>query len=325
VSFQLRRITTVATAAALALMLLGNGVAQATPPQWELSAITSVPPTVGPGANAGYSFSVTNHGPSNISALYLLATDVTAPPKYAAWQITTGTTVTGQGSCSTTVQLDCAIGALNAGQVVSFLVAYAVGTSNFSVTFQLNTTGSIISPNGHNHGDVLQDVGRTSISNSKDFAGGFQLGDGNVFDNQTLGPKNVQGTTVNSFDPLIPVTVQDGSTLIFPCNACGSAHLFGEWSDVSVKGGAATSGFKVTLLIRGSELSGSPDLSTIFVEHTSTDGSTTTPIKTTCTFDGTNPKPTNIGTDGCIVVSKVGSNIQIIVWLITNGSLKGAI
>jgi Domain of unknown function DUF11 len=321
-SFNLRRLTAVISAASLALMVLGAGVAQASAPAWIPSEITELPPTVGPGTDAGYSFSVTNNGPSNISSLYLLGT-LPQPAVYAAWQVTTGGAMTGQGTCPTNAQLKCTIGALNAGQTASFLIAYAVGTSSLTASFQANTTGSIINPNGHNHGDLLQWSATTSVSNSKDFAGGFQLGDGNVFDNQTLGPKNVQGTTVNSFDPLIPVTVQDGATVSFPCVNCGSAHLFGEWSDVSVKGGQPTSGFKVVLLIRGSELSGSPDLSTIYVEHTSADGSTTTQIRTQC--DSATSKPTNIGTDGCILVSKVGSNIQIIVWLITNGGLKGAI
>lgn len=304
----------------LGLTLLGTGVVQANAPQWSQSDVTKLPPTVGPGKNAGYSFSATNNGPSNISALYLVST-VTDPAVYAHFKVSVGSTLVREGSCPTDVALKCTVGPVNAGQTVSFLIAYAVGTSNFSVIFQANTTGSIINPNGHNHGDALQWSATTSISNSKDFAGGFQVGDGNVFDNQTLGPKNLQGTTVNSFDALIPVTVQDGATVSFPCNNCGSAHLFGEWSDVRVNGGAPTSGFKITLVVKGSELPGGVDLSTIYVEHTSTDGSTTTQITTQC--DSSTSKPTNIGTNGCILVSPNGPNIQIVVWLLSNGGVHG--
>jgi Domain of unknown function DUF11 len=320
-SFHLRRLTSIVTAAFLAVMLFGSGIAQATPPRWAISAITSLPPTVGVGANAGYSFSVTNNGPSNISALYLLATDVTAPATYAVWQKTTGTTVDGQGSCPTTGQLNCALGALNAGQTVSFVVAYAVGTSNFSVNFQLNTTGSIITPNGHNHGDVLQGTGNTSVSNSQNFGGGFIVGDTSVQDFQTIGKKNPQATSLVSPATIIPATVEDGITTGIACNNAHCANAFGEWSRINVNNGQVFGApFKVTLLLYGGAVPGGANASNIVVLHTLDDGVTTETISADCTYSG--GVPTNAE---CRTVTKVGNNYQIDVWLFKNGSLKGAI
>ena len=319
-SFRLRHLASLVSLSLLGVMLLGTGITSASAPPWTQSPIVKLPPTVAPGANAGYGFSMTNLGPSNIAALYLVST-IDDHPVYAVFQVTDGTTPVRDGTCPLDAALKCTVGAVNAGQTVSFVIAYAVGSTSFSVTFQANTTGSLINPNGHNHGDALEWSATTSVSNSQNFNGGFVLGTSTVQDYQTLGNSNIQGTSVNPPTSNIPVTVADGPLVSFSCGGCNASHLFGEWSDVNVNSGAPTSGFKVTILIRGTSVPGGVALSDIYVLHTS--GGTTTTIDKDCTFTTGVTKPNNIGPDGCIVVTKVGPNVQIVVWLLSNGGVHG--
>lgn len=322
-----RRLASITSAALLAMMLFGTGAAQASPPGWVPGPISKLPPTVGPGSNAGYSFSVANGGSSNIATLFVVATNVPDPAVYATWKITT--TISGalvrQGTCPTTGALKCSLGALNSGQTASFLIAYAVGTSDFSVTFQANTTGSIQSPNGHNHGDVLEWKATTSVSSSKDFAGGFQLNGGDVFnpDNLTVGKNNIQGSSVHQDGTLLPVTIQDGFTSIPPgtsSNPCSSYTCIGDWTVVQV-GSGSEGPIEVKLIIYGKSIKGSIDLSTISLWH---DNDPSSPITQRCNTTTTlNVVP---GGPECVTVSFTGNNngnVLIDAWLNHNGTLRG--
>lgn len=318
-SSRYRRLASLVSASLLALMLLGTGAAQASAPGWVMSPITKLPPTVAAGKNAGFSFSVTNGGSSNISSLYLVATDVIDPAVYAHWTIVTTLTdaFVRDGSCPTDAALRCSLGALNAGQTAKFLIAFTVGSSAFTVTFQANTTGSIQSPNGHNHGDVLQGSATTAVSSSKDFAGGFQLNGSTFFDDQSVGKRNIQGSTVHYGGALTPVTIQDGFTS-FPgtgTDPCDSLNCIGDWTQVQV-GNGGVGPVEVKLLIYGQSVKGNFSLSSIGLWH---DGSDPNPITTRCT----DPSSINAGGQECITVTMQGSNILIDAWLLHNGNTRG--
>lgn len=313
-SFHLRRLTSIVTAAFLAVMLFGTGVVSASPPNWVMTVV-KVPPTVGANANAGYTVTIANNGPSNISSLFLVD-DIATAPSYV------GTPT--QGSCNQTGALYCAFGTLNANQSVTVTVAYKVGTSNFSVNFQGNTNGATFSDAGHHsHGDTLAPnpvTTTTSVSNSQNFGGGFVVGDTSVQDFQTVGKKNPQATSLVAPDTIIPATVEDGITTGIACTDSHCANAFGEWSRINVNNGQPYgTAFKVTLLLWGGEVPGGVSTSNIVVLHT-LDNGTTEAIGTDCTYAG--GVPTNAE---CRTVTKVGNNYQIDVWLFKNGSLKGAI
>jgi hypothetical protein len=310
-SFHLRRLTSVVAAAFLALMLFGAGIAQASPPNWAMSIPNKVPPTVAAGANAGYTFTVTNNGPSNISQLFVVA-NITDTPAYVH---------TTKGTCNATGALYCNVGGLVAGQSVDFVVAYTVGTSNFTVIFQANTSGSTFSDQkGTSHGDTLSRSVTTSVSNSQNFGGGFVVGDTSVQDFQTVGKKNPQATSLVAPDTIIPATVEDGITTGIACTDAHCANAFGEWSRINVNNGQPYgTAFRVTLLLWGGEVPNGTVTSDIVVLHT-LDNGTTEAIGTDCTY--TDGLPTNAE---CRTVTKVGNNYQIDVWLFKNGSLKGAV
>jgi hypothetical protein len=310
-SFRLRRLTAVVTAASLALLLLGTGTALASPPNWSMTVV-KLPPTVAAGANAGYVVTVKNSGPSNIASLFLVS-DATSAPSY----VSTPT----QGSCVSSPLLNCNFGALTAGNSVTVTVAYGVGSSNFTVTFQANTSGATFSDTrGTSHGDTLSNQVTTAVSNSQNFGGGFVVGSTTVQDNQSVGRRNLQATLVNSPEALVPVTVEDGITTGIACNGC-TGHLIGEWSRLNVNNGQPYgTPFKIVITIDGSAVPGGVSASDIYVEHTLDDGTTTVKIDTTCTFSGNDPVPTN---PECLNVTKVGSNFQIVLWVFRNGGYRG--
>jgi hypothetical protein len=317
----LRRLATVVTTASLAAMLLGTGAAVASPPGWIASPITKLPPTVGVGSDAGYSFSVTNGGSSNIATFFLVAAAPTAPAVYAHWKITidSGATLIREGDCPTDAQLKCTLGALNSGQTASFLIAYTVGSSNFSVDFQANTTGSIQAPNGHNHGDALEWTATTSVSSSKDFAGGFQLDGGTFTTGDSLGKRNIQSTGVHSTLKLVPVNVTDGYTS-YPgsgTDPCDSLSCVGDWAQISV-GTTGTQGpIEVKILIYGQSVKGNPSLTDFGLWH---DGSNPNPITLSCDDPTAIP---NGGSKECVSVTMQGNNYLLDGWLIHNGNVRG--
>ena len=323
-SFRLRRLASVVSLSLLGVMLLGTGAASASAPQWTQSPITSLPPTVGPGTNAGFSFSATNNGPSNISALYLIST-AADPAVYAHFKVSNGPTLVREGSCPTDVALKCTIGAVNATQTVSFLIAYAVGTSNFSVIFQANTTGSIINPNGHNHGDALNWSATTSVSSSQNFAGGFQLTGTQIGTTGNLSKKNDQKSFVTPKDgsTLLPVTIEDAlaSDPNAPADLCSANTCIGDWTQVRVGDGSdATGPISVTLLLYGPSVPNGATVDNINLWH---EGSSPEIISLPCTDSSAIPhQPGNTGNE-CITVTKIGSNFQIVAWLHHNGGLKG--
>jgi len=302
------RATTIATAATLAIMLIGVGTVAAKTPGWTMDVVKT-PPTVQANGNAGFLVTITNTGKSNMAQLYLTS-DVAAAPLY---------TSPSKGSCGASGVLLCNLGALNSNASVTVLVVYGVGSSNFTVEFQANTTGQSGSDGGTSHGDTLRKQATTSVSSSQNFGGGFVVGSLDVSNFQTVGSGNHQSTKVSAPESLIPATVEDGITTGIACNATKCANAFGDWSVVNVNNGHVYgAAFKVTLMIWGGSVPNGATTSSIVLLHTLDNGTTTETVSTRCT--PTTGTPTNAE---CITVTKVGNNFQIVAWLFKNGGIRG--
>lgn len=240
---RVRRLAAALSAVVVATSMFA-GVASAAPPNWTMN-VTKLPPTVSPGAAAGYQVTITNNGPSNISALYLVDEvngSVNAPTVYVT---------TTQGTCAPVGQpLDCSFGALTPVNSVTVIVAYTTPTSgsSFSVEFQGNTSGDTFKDGlkGRSHGDTLLPdpvVTTTALNSGKNFAGQFSTADGTAFGNNAqLSGNNKQATALANLPAGVPATVADGAGASGTCvtnlgEGINCALIDGEWSEVFVAGG----------------------------------------------------------------------------------------
>jgi hypothetical protein len=222
------------------------GVATASPPNWVMT-VDKLPATVSPGAPAGYQVTITNNGPSNISALFLVD-NIGGTPVYLT---------TTQGACNSSGPLFCSFGALNDGQSVTVIVAFDTPTSgsSFAVTFQANTNGSTFSDvKGRSHGDLLTQAVSTALNNGKNFAGFFStLTTNGIGNSDQLSGNNKQSTRLAGLPPGLAGTVQDGSVTSDACTTDLGAGidcslLDGETSVVTVgSGGDVPGGFFVII------------------------------------------------------------------------------
>jgi hypothetical protein len=290
------------------------------------------------GSAAAYTVTIWNHGTSNISSLYLQSTF-----KGVAY---VDDDTHCQGTASTA--LFCNFGALpgtTAGQLVdphvTITVAFTAGSVPVVPGFFANTTGASPNDKGHNsHGDTLTptdpDTGAavipsTSVTSSKDFAGGWALDRSVVGTDANLGKSNQQSTAVQPLKVHVPVTTQDGSTLTepFSCTAdqisktyCGGKTEFGEWSKVNVESGAVQPGyFPVTIMLYGKAV-GSISQSSIQLIHVDDQGN---PVGPDTDGNGISDPLAQCGAtlENCIQVTKVGNNYRIIAWVDQNGGFKG--
>lgn len=238
---------------------------QASPPSWVMDVI-ALPGSVAPGATAGYSVTITNNGPSNISSLYLV-TKSTAPTLYV--DDSDGRDgCTGEG-----VALSCNFGALNALEHVTVIVAYtSTGTGSFDPVFEGNTTGQAFKDPKRSHGDVLIDLdfAGTTLNADKNFGGLFNIDfNGTVSNNASLTGQNKQSTKVSGLPAHTGATVLDGPNVSATCTNDASqsidcSTLFGEWSDVNVGSGGP---FAPAIIIQITYKSGTP---TAFLHVTGT-------------------------------------------------------
>ena len=305
---RLSRLATALISAGLLGAMVAATPASAATPGWQILNPQKLPPVVADGAVAGYSFRIYNNGKSNISALYLTDSYVGAPVYFSNSRGTT---------CTVTPDLFCSFGSLNTKAYIDVVVAYTVGTTDFSDTIQVDSTGD---PSGGNnsHGDSLLYLFTTNVSTNPNFDGSFTTVNAQVLQtNETLGSSNRQSSSLVSPSSLIPATIEDGITTGVPCTIGACARQIGEWTRLSVNGGATyTSAFKVTLVLWGGGLPSGANANNIFLLHSRDDG-TTYAITTVC---DSVTAPTNAE---CIKVTKVGSNFQIVAWLFSNGNLRG--
>jgi Domain of unknown function DUF11 len=283
---QLRRLASVASAALLALTLLGVGTASAATPTWSSTA-TSIPGSVTPGKYALYHVTVTNSGTSNISQLFLEDN-----VGFAAYSATPST-----GSCVVSPTLLCNLGALNAGPTTDTIdVVYQTPTSGssctapgvtgsdcFNIDFQFNTSGNTFSDTKHrSHGDNLDTPVSTHLDGSADFAGGYVVFGGSSFSTQT---GDVQSTTVNALGTGFPVTVQESSLTASPCSGDTGTPV-GQVVTLHIKGGDTfSSDFLTTITIKTSALPDETVLSDISLCHQYDNQSTPPALLPVCATD----------------------------------------
>jgi hypothetical protein len=293
------------------VVAVGAG-ATASPPRWSMS-VTDLPSTVHNGSNAGYRVTISNAGPSNISALFLV-TKIADSPSFVDQPT--------QGSCSAAGAgpLSCSFGALQAGASVTVVVAYVTPSSgtSFDPVFQGNTTGKTYSdPKGTSHGDTLQDPSETptTLTSDKNFAGGFAIDQSPVANDANVSRTNVQSTTVVPPAADLVTTVQDGDPGFSPaCSQCAGMTLFGEWSRITVdRGEQFGTLFPVSLLVYGHAVPPHTGLGDIKLAHVLDDGSSTIlsqPCGVTPTLD-------------CVTVTQAGNNVKITAWVDENGGVRG--
>jgi hypothetical protein len=306
-----------ATALACSFGLAVTGGASASPPRWSMS-VTDLPAVVHNGSSAGYQVTISNAGPSNISTLFLV-TKITDSPSYV------GTPTQGTCSAAGAGALRCSYGALGAGQSVTVTVAYttpATGTS-FDPVFQANSNGATFSDaKNTSHGDTLQDQNETAttLTTSKNYAGGFSIDTNPVGDDATLSKTNVQSTTLTPPQAGIIATVEDGlPDSTFACAGCVGTQL-GEWSRLNVNNGQKFGSlFKVTVLIFGKSLPKTVDLTSqasldqVNLAHVLNDG-TVVPMTQRC---GATP------TLNCVTATAQGSNLLVTGYVDQNGGVRG--
>jgi hypothetical protein len=287
-------------------VLAASGSASASPPRWSMT-VTNLPPTVGTGSAMGYQVTIHNAGPSNISQLFLV-TKTGESPAYLT---------TSQGTCAPAGSgpLACTLGALGAKKSVTVIVAYATAFADTGdpgdPVFQANSNGLTFSDGGTSHGDTLTDPHETGtvISSSPDFAGGFSLNDVAVSTADNLSDSNRQSTSVEPPASNLIVTAEDGPSVSFTCKKiCSKA--FGEWSAINVDNGHEFGTyFPVTLLLRASDAPS--NLSQIKLAHVLDNGTTVQLNQCTTTLQN------------CIVVTEVGTNVQIKAYVDQNGGIRG--
>jgi len=292
-------------------MLVGVGTATAATPLWAFQNQAALPAAVSPGADAGYSFRISNLGKSNISQLYL-TTSVNASPSY--FTNSRGTV------CQLTPTLVCAFGALNSGAFIDVTVAYTTPTSgsSYAPTFQVNGTGVTFQDAHHSHGDTLSYTFNTTLSSNSNFAGGFQIADGTTYTNSTtLSKQNNQSSAATSKTLLVPVTIEDGLAT-FPgagTDPCTTLRCLGSWTSLHV-GNGSVGPVKVTLILYGKSVPNGATVTNIGLWH---EGSPTNPITLRCSVATSIP---NGGTSECVTVTQVGGNYHVVAWLLHNGGLR---
>jgi hypothetical protein len=293
-----------------AAVFAGIGPASAGQAHWSMT-VANQPSMVAAGNEAGFEVTISNAGPSNISALFL-GVDTSVAPDFVT---------TTQGTCTAPgTALSCSFGSLRKGASVTVVAAFPTGqdATAFMAGFFATTSGSTGSDQGHSsHGDTLRDPNEaaTELTDSPDFAGGFSLDGAPVSTDSYLSARNLQSTNVVPPNGGVVATAQDGlGPDAFTCTGC-TGTLFGEWSSVNVDNGAAQSGLiKVTLTVRKTQIPYGTKLKDIVLVHVLDNGTTKILDQRCC------KKPTA----DCITVTQLRSgDVQIAAYVTENGGFKG--
>jgi hypothetical protein len=279
---------------------------------------------VSSGSDQGFRITVTNHGPSNIAKLYLVAARNTDGGRLAD-KARFLTSSRSSNDCIQQGALLCSFGAVRAGESITVVVAYRVplSTGKGKVVFELNTNGLV--PGGNNsHGDAAYSTETVRIlpKGRGDSAGAWVTnGTFDVANGQNVGATNRQATRVSGKGEFIPVTVKDGANVEFRCpRATCDKALFGEWSRVNVAGGATFSkAFEVKLTVAKSALPDGLKPRDVVVYHVLDNGKVEV-IDRTCE-DGAPAK----GEPECRTARlDAQGNLVLKVYTYRNGGYKGA-
>jgi hypothetical protein len=167
----------------LAVLLAMPAGVLAKPPNWEITDVTELPVKVAAGENAGFSVTVRNNGPSNISKLFVFTAEGTPNPVFAD---------ASQGTCTNPDgALFCKLGALRKGKTATIVAAFPTpddGSTEFSVDFIFNTSGIGSGGGDNSHGDELVATGTTELTDDPNFAGGFSTTAGDSAATRAINP-----------------------------------------------------------------------------------------------------------------------------------------
>ena len=256
-----RRLLNIASAAALALGALTGGAveppaASAAQPNWTID-VESLPGTrdsaaetgpgnpalVGPNRAFLHRVSITNHGPSNIPALYLMH----GPNPYPV------RSVSPEAPTCSAQPLDCSLGTLAAGSTVVVDVVYdAPASGAFSVDYVATTVGAS-EQGGNSRGYSLPATEYMAVDASGDFDASYLVdGLSTVATNETLSASNPHSTRMTAPDWAVGARVADLAT-----GPCPVASCIGQASELKLYGPAASANpptFKVVVRFGPSEI-----------------------------------------------------------------------
>ena len=316
---RLGRVATVVTSASLAVMLIGVGTTLASPPGWEFVNAENPSVQVRTGRLAGWSFTIHNGGSSNIAKLYLTDSLLTN----AAF------VQDERGACVASPVLYCDFGALTAGDSIDVLVVHTAPTTagNFPIKFQLNTSGATFSDSkGRSHGDTLnlEFDGKTGnppvtvVRSGTEFDGGYVLAAGTEYSTGTTVTKqNPQSSSVLAPINLAAVTIEDTSSYPGTGDPCATSGItcIGQWTKLSAP---TTIGapIRVGLLVQAKGIPGSVGPDDIVVWHEGGDGIIGNEEGERCS------SASDSASAPCVYVTKDG-NFHVVVWLLSNGGLRG--
>jgi hypothetical protein len=237
-----RSLTAVWLALALALAAIaGPGTVLAAPKPSVMVSAPASPPTVTHGRHVVFDATFTNSpNRSNFAQFFLTAE---TPGDGGSGEAVLVDASPSQGSCDTTTgDLSCTLGAVNAGATVTVSVIYLTSSSgtSMSVDFDFTSTGNTGSDTpGRSHGDVYPVTGTVDLRTSDDFSGAYlHTGESTVVsDLQTFSRRNPQWTAVNAPELGIGVSVGELSGAGPTCPGESAASCFGQWSAIYVAGG----------------------------------------------------------------------------------------
>jgi len=279
---------------------------------------TPVPDAVTPGANVAIDVEFLNSpSPSNISQLFL---DAVTP---SGWTLVTVESFS-QGVCSWSTNVQCTIGAVNAGAAFDARIVYTT-PSNVTGTVSLNwfifnTTGVAGDKGKNSHGDDYLTTGSVFLDNSNDFAGAYAADGQVISDSQALHAiRNPQFTAITSPDPSIGVMVGEKPGNAFICPPAAST-CFGQWSLISVNDGAPyPDGFSVLLGYKGNI--GNASFVHLFDGYDPVTNPTAYETIVYPTDVCSSASPT-AGEIPCMILSSSGGNSYATLWLNQNGQIK---
>lgn len=317
----------VVTTSLMALLVLSPVGTMAKPPGWGFDPIVANPGAVSPGRAVAFDVTIRNTGKSNISSV-LMSTDLSgslAVPVYisdADWSVPSDIT-RPCGSAPYTTALSCSFGSLVAGASVSLRIAFTTPSTGTSWSFNFILTGNGNTPSdtgGTSHGDTKKGTASVNLNSSSDFAGGFVVNRGEVFETgTTLSKQNPQSTKLTSSTDLQIATVTESATYSGAGTLCQDVNCIGQWTilDAPNPDSSVISG---SLLIYGKGIQGSVGPDDIVLYHldgSGDDGIIGDEASERCaTDDGTSPAP-------CIYVTEEGQNFRVDFWLLHNGALRG--
>lgn len=321
------RLSAALAAAVLALQLL-LPVVSAARPNWELK-IDPTPPKAELGTAVGFFITFTNKGPSRVSQAFYV--DDLAPFDPAVPDPAVLYAQPSQGTCETSGELRCTLGAVNAGQSFTIEVGYPAPTSGSSIGYrgEVNSTGVSFNDKGDNsHGDALRASASAGLATGGgNFGGRFNLDEnGSVANGQPLSGTNKQSATLSFLTANVGASIEDGlANNAFNCApACNGVNFSGDWIRVIVdRGTPQGEPFQVTTRIRNA---GSVDVNTAVVYHVLDTGQVVIIGDTTSERATSTALPVPLAPDGSVFMQFVQDGnqtvLEVTVWLTKNGGIR---